>query len=184
MKDKKCAYCKQYFTPHPSRPLQNVCFPPKDCAWKYQEVLKLKKSRKETAEKKKSIMTHPEWLELYQKVFNTFIRMRDKNEPCISCDTIKPVEFAAGHFYPTTYQYLRFNEDNVHKQCNRHCNMMKRGNLHEYRPRLIKKIGIRRVEKLDNDKHREFRISIPEIQEKIKEYKLKIKELIKQNIAA
>ena len=29
----------------------------------------------------------------------------------------------AGHYWATTYSYLRFNEDNVHKQCSKNCNM-------------------------------------------------------------
>ena len=151
----------------------------------YCAVIRLQQSRGRTAEKeskektkamKIGLLTHSDYLKMLQTVFNAFIRKRDAELPCISCGTQKNVEYAAGHFYPTTYQYLRFNEDNVHKQCNKSCNMMKRGNLLEYRPALIKKIGMERVEVLDNTRHLHLDLSIPEIKEQIIIYKQKLKE--------
>ena len=87
------------------------------------------------------------------------------------------VKYDAGHFYPTTYQYLRFNEDNVHKQCSNNCNLHKSGNFQEYSPRLEARIGMERVQKLHHDRHKRLELSIPELKELIKEYKLKIKQL-------
>ena len=82
-----------------------------------------------------------------QKVFNAFIRERDKDKGCICCG--KPGELQAGHFYSAgKYNHMRFNEDNVHGQ-NKGCNYYKSGNLLEYRKELIKKIGLKRVQKLD-----------------------------------
>ena len=54
---------------------------------------------------------------------------------------------------------------------------MMSGNLLEYRPRLIERIGIERVEELDSKRHNLLDISIPEIQDKIKEYKERTKKL-------
>ena len=179
VRTKKCKYCKEPFEINPIYPLQYVCS--WGCGLALNKINATKKEAKDWKEKKavmvEKLMTHKDYLKLLQVVFNTFIRMRDKDLPCITCGTSKNIEYAAGHFYPTTYQYLRFNEDNVHLQCNKSCNMMKRGNLLEYRPALIKKIGIERVEILDNTRHLELQISIPELKEKIKEYKLKIKNL-------
>jgi hypothetical protein len=129
------------------------------------------------AKEKESTLTHSDYIQLFQKVFNTYIRFRDKDLPCISCGTKRPVKYDAGHFYPTTYQFLRFNEDNVHKQCSFTCNKNKSGNLSEYRPALIKKIGLERVLWLDNNRHKLLDITIPELIEQIKIYKLKIKEI-------
>lgn len=126
---------------------------------------------------KKALMTKPEWLNLLQVTFNTFIRLRDKDEPCISCGCKTSNKFDAGHLYPTTYSYLRFNEDNVNKQCSYNCNLMKSGNVEEYRVGLEKKIGFLRLQKLHNDRHKKLELSVPEIQEMIKQYKLKIKQL-------
>jgi hypothetical protein len=143
----------------------------------YLKKEKVKKQKKEHRELKQSMLTHKDYIKMLQVVFNTFIRTRDKDEKCISCGTRKAVQYAAGHFWATTYQYLRFNEDNVHKQCNKNCNMMKSGNLLEYRPRLVKRIGLERVEALDNDRHKMLDLSIPEIKDLIKLYKEKTKAL-------
>ncbi len=179
IKTKKCKHCKQPFAINPKFPLQYICN--YLCAIARNEELKKKKEAKESKEKTKvmriGLLTHSDYLKMLQVVFNSFIRLRDKDLPCITCSTQKNIEYAAGHFYPTTYQYLRFNEDNVHKQCNKACNMMLRGNLLEYRPALIKKIGIERVEALDNTRHLELRLSIPEIKELIIIYKQKLKQL-------
>lgn len=179
MKKRRCKNkgCNEIF--EPQRPLQYLCSP--KCAYEYQKLLREKKEAKELRDVKKSLLTHKDYIKMFQTVFNAYIRKRDEKLPCISCGTTKNVEYAAGHYIPTTYQYHRFNEDNVHKQCNQYCNMHKRGNLHEYRINLIKKIGLERVEYLENTKHMMLEITIPEIQEKIKEYKLKLKELCKQN---
>lgn len=58
----------------------------------------------------------------------------------------------AGHYYPTTKSYTRFNENNVHGQCVR-CNHYLSANLTEYRKHLITKIGIDEVYKLDVQKN-------------------------------
>lgn len=82
------------------------------------------------------------------KHFNKFIRERDKGKPCISCG--KYTTLQAGHFYSGGhYSGLRFNPDNVWGQCLR-CNYYLSGDLSNYRKNLIARIGIERVEKLDN----------------------------------
>src|SRR5688572_21842229 len=79
-----------------------------------------------------------------QKVFNTFIRLRDtqtglihgtKYFVCISCGESKELsEMHAGHYWPAGgHEAVRFDEDNVHGQC-RHCNYFKHGNEKGYRP--------------------------------------------------
>ena len=176
IKPKKCKECNETFTP--SRPLQSVCS--WSCSLKYGEKYKAKKDAKDWKAKKSKmkaeLMTHKDWVRLYQITFNTFIRLRDKDLPCVSCGTTKCEEFHAGHYIATTYQYLRFNENNVHKQCSK-CNTHLRGNSIPYRIELIKRIGLEEVEYLENSRHMMLQITIPEIQEKIKEYKEKIKYL-------
>lgn len=81
------------------------------------------------------------------RVFNKWIRERDKEEPCICCGKFGALQ--AGHFYSAgKYNHMRFNPDNVHGQL-KGCNYYKSGNLLEYRKRLIEKIGEERVKKLD-----------------------------------
>lgn len=75
------------------------------------------------------------------KIFNQFIRERDKDKPCISCG-IRPSQ-DAGHYWPTSTHpqpAMRFNEQNVHGQC-RSCNRFKEGNRQGYREGLIKRYG-------------------------------------------
>jgi hypothetical protein len=103
--------------------------------------------------------------------------MRDKNLPCVSCDT--PMMNRKGdcsHYYPTTYQYLRFNEYNCNLACVT-CNQFKHGNIQEYTPRLEKKIGVNNMQWLHAHRHDRLEMSIPDIKEKIKYYKKKIASL-------
>ncbi len=181
VKPRKCKHCGNTFTPQYST-MQNCCTP--ICAIEYAKTVKEKKEakewQKEKKERKEAIMSHSEWLKLLQVVFNSYIRERDKNQPCISCGTTnKNIVYAAGHFWTVKgFPSVRFDEDNLHLQCNAHCNMFLAGNINEYRPRLIEKIGIERFEALEKRARTQtLKLSIPEIKEKIKEYKQKIKEL-------
>ena len=180
-----CKQCKDKFIPKYF--LQKHCMKNDVCVraeldMKYAQKQKQEKKalKEDTAERAKKLMRYGDYIQLLQVQFNAYIRARDKDLDCISCGKSrydKKIVFAAGHFYPTTYQYLRFNEDNVHKQCNKYCNMMKRGNLLEYRPNLIKKIGMERFLALENSRHLTLQLSIPEIQEKITHYKTLTKKL-------
>lgn len=178
---RKCKNCEAKYVVNPKYPLFPCCCIP--CAIHYQSKMKAKKEAKDwkvkKSEMKSDLMTHKDWIKLYQVTFNTFIRLRDKDLPCISCGVVKCEEFHAGHYVASTYQYLRFNENNVHKQCSR-CNTHLRGNSIPYRIELIKRIGLEEVELLENSRHMMLEITIPEIKEKIKEYKQRIKYLSKK----
>ncbi|MBW5405927.1 recombination protein NinG, partial [Morganella morganii] len=53
-----------------------------------------------------------------QTAFNAYIRERDKDLPCISCGRHHTGQYHAGHYRTTkAMPELRFDEDNVHKQC-------------------------------------------------------------------
>lgn len=81
-----------------------------------------------------------------QEHFNKFIRLRDKDQKCISCNNSGN---QAGHYFSAGhYRALRFNEDNCNLQC-MPCNYYKHGNLIEYRINLVKKIGEKRVKDLE-----------------------------------
>lgn len=88
-------------------------------------------------------------LKLTQATFNGWIRFRDAGEPCISCGRNTGAKVNAGHYLSVgSHPELRFNSLNVWLQCE-HCNMFKSGNIGEYRPRLIDKIGLELVEWLE-----------------------------------
>lgn len=173
MKKRTCKICKAKYIPE-HQTIMPLCSA--KCIVTYHNILKDKKEKKEIGEMKKSLLTHKDYIQLLQKVFNTFIRLRDKDLSCISCGRTNVEEFHAGHYVNSTYQYHRFNENNVNKQCS-YCNTHLRGNLIDYRKGLIAKIGLEEVEYLENSKRMMLEISIPEIKEKIKEYKKRIKEM-------
>ena len=125
---------------------------------------------------KEKLKSQADYVKDLQTVFNTYIRMRDKDLPCVSCGVFVAEEFHAGHYLPTTFQVLRFNEFNVWKQCSR-CNTHLRGNITAYRIELINRIGLAEVEKLENKRHEISKLSIPDLKAKIVHYKAQIKIL-------
>jgi hypothetical protein len=155
-----------------------------ECSIVYSKLLTEKKRIKEAKEIRKEmklkIMTHKDWFKLLQIAVNTFVRLRDKHKPCVSCGRTDVEEFHAGHYISSTNSFLRFNELNIHKQCS-YCNTHLRGNLIPYRQELIKRIGLNEVEKLESEVKKEYKISVPEIQELIKTFKEKIKLLNSNN---
>lgn len=177
-KAKKCAECKVVFTP--KRVGEKVCS--MKCAIdfgkKQLEKENTKARRKEDKEFKEKNKKKSKHVQELQIIFNKFIRIRDKDEPCISCDSeAGHFKLTAGHFWPSTYENLRFDEDNVHGQCWFNCNKNRHGNINEYRIRLIEKIGLERVERLDQERHNNPDLTKEEIIELKEIYKLKIKEL-------
>lgn len=74
-----------------------------------------------------------------QKVFNKYIRLRDKGRPCISCGLPKTLQ--AGHYFAVSgYDGLRFDEDNVNGEC-AGCNCFNESHLILYGQNLKAKIG-------------------------------------------
>jgi hypothetical protein len=88
--------------------------------------------------------------QLAQKVFNTYIRMRD-GKVCISCGFVGDGrQFHCGHYKPRgMFSQLAFSEENCSSQCSI-CNNHLSGNLVAYREALINKIGLDRVEYLES----------------------------------
>jgi hypothetical protein len=107
---------------------------------------KLRKDSKRELNKKDSSFQRKK----AQSSFNEFIRLRDKNLGCISCDKNKDWagQWHAGHFHSVgARKDLRFNEDNCHKQCSV-CNNYLSGNLVNYKDSLVEKIGPDRFQAL------------------------------------
>lgn len=99
---------------------------------------------------------------------------------CISCHV--PIKIGSsncqgGHYlnkksHPVHY----FNEDNVHPQCFR-CNHRLEGNSANYRINLIEKIGLERVEWLEDNRHGKFKMDRVDYAEKTEHYKELNKQL-------
>lgn len=146
---KKCKWCKDTF--QPERQFQEVC-QPFPCSFELSKEKARAKQKKKDKARLQDLQPLSHWLDETQKVFNAFIRARDAGNPCISCGTPVTNEWCAGHYRTRgAAGHLRYNEQNVHRQCNRYCNQELSGNIINYRPRLIEKIGVEAVEALEND---------------------------------
>ena len=100
-----------------------------------------KEQRARQAERRQAVKPLSYFIKQAQQAFNEFIRYRDRDLPCISCGRHHDGQYHAGHFRTTgANPELRFDEDNCHKQCSV-CNNHLSGNLINYRPALILKIG-------------------------------------------
>jgi Bacteriophage Lambda NinG protein len=105
--------------------------------------------RVQTREKLEALKPLSHFVAKAQTVFNRYIRARDAGLPCISCGTLEAVQWHAGHYLTTAARpELRFDEDNVHKQCSQ-CNDHLSGNVLQYRIGLLERIGLARVEALE-----------------------------------
>lgn len=144
---------------------------------------KAKKERKEYREAKVKAKTRREWVQDAQAAFNTFIRCRDANLPCVSCGRHHQGQYHAGHYMPTsTRPSLRFNELNVWKQCSV-CNNHMHGNLVHYRIELLYRIGADMVDWLEGE-HEPAKYTIPELEEIKRVYTAKARELKRKMEAA
>lgn len=170
---RKCAVktCRDLFD---KRSMGHVACSP-SCAQIIAEEIRKKKERKADKVRKEKLKTRADYAADAQAVFNRYTNMRDRSEPCISCDKSAEVGgvWNASHYKSRgAYSALRFHLWNVHKSCYR-CNVELSANLGEYRPRLIKKIGIEKVEFLENHpRSRKFE----------KEYLIRLKNIFNRKI--
>lgn len=152
---KPCKVCGSMFRPFSST--ARVCSPV--CA---RKIVKADKKAEKVQDRAKRESQKPikKLKAEAQKAFNEWIRMRDADQPCISCDTLNPPmkpggAWDAGHFISRgSHPELAFDEDNVHKQC-KTCNAgggkyahKERTVNEQYEERLIARIGAERVERL------------------------------------
>ena len=118
-----------------------------------------------------------------QTAFNEYIRNRDAAEPCISCGRHHEGKYDAGHYRtrgasPST----RYDETNCHKQCVP-CSQHLSGNIENYTPRLIEKIGQEAFDRLMGP-HPVIKWTREGLQELAKHYREKTRELRKHQEAA
>lgn len=159
-KVKTCAYekCGREFLP--VRPMQQVCGPL--CAGRLVKARALERKRQEQAETrarkdaiKRIAVLESECRDIVQEI----ARIRDRDDGCISCHVGPNYD---GIWHGSHYRShggcssLQFHLWNIHKSCEQ-CNFFKGGNVAEYHPRLVEKIGADRVDWLDDQpKSRKF----------------------------
>jgi len=158
-KQVKCQSCAEPF--FRSRALQRACSP--SCAQRMVEKKKAQEGAKaatvdrvKTKARLREMEGMPKLLKRAETAFNKFIRVRDKNKPCISCGKPLGGQAVGGYFDCGHYRsvgsapHMRFVEDNAHGQC-KNCNRHLAGNHVEYRKGLVKRIGQKSVESIESD---------------------------------
>lgn len=166
-KPKTCPICSTEYIPRSS--LQKVCHNYK-CAIAFNKQRdaeiaareQRKREREQSADlkqRREALKTRAEWEREAQAAFNRYIRMRDMYQECISHPgkLISNSNYLTGSAVDASHyrsrgaaSHLRFNVFNVHSACTR-CNRQLSGNAVEYRIRLIERIGLERVERLEAD---------------------------------
>jgi uncharacterized protein YecT (DUF1311 family) len=166
-----CRVCSKPF--EPARPLQSVCS--MRCAVRQVKAQKTDLKR-QTKARKEAVKPRSKWLQEAQQAFNAWIRARDACKGCISCGT-HVGKANAGHYLSTAARpELRFDELNVHLQCER-CNTYLHGNLIAYRQALIERIGLSAVESLEGP-HPAQKWTVYELKAIKDEYRARLKEIV------
>jgi len=193
MPRRKCKICREWF--HPKFSNEWWCCP--EHGYQYSQLLLAKKKqeaerrrREETQQEKRhtkirklAVQPLSYFHKQAQSAFNEYIRTRDASEPCISCGRFHEGKYDAGHYRtrgasPAT----RYDETNCHKQCVP-CNQHLSGNIENYTPNLIKKIGQAAFDRLMGP-HPVKKWTREQLQELAAHYRQKTRELIKQRSEA
>lgn len=188
---RKCRYCKEYRKVSDMLVINGAAYCDHDHAVKYaiQSAPKARKKaekkdrqrkRQDTQRRREALKTKPELTKECQKAFNAYIRERDKAKPCISCG--KPPNSNTNEWDCSHYRsvgacpQLRFDPLNAHKSC-KYCNQYLSGNIVEYRPRLIDKIGVEQAEWIEGP-HELKKYSIEDLKELTSKFKRMKEEVL------
>jgi hypothetical protein len=188
---RKCAICKmpeQRWPMKPQNSLTRVCSI--GCALakaRADEAVKARKvaaaAAKQNRADRERIKTLAQWTKEAQAAVNAWVRLRDEvaGLPCISCQRHHQGQWHAGHYRSTAAApHLRFDTDrNIWRQCSV-CNLHLSANLINYRASLIKMIGIKAVESLEND-NTVRKYSKDDLRQIRDDYRRKYRELKKKN---
>lgn len=178
--------CGASFVPTFSR-AQKVCSWACGLAIKDVNQEKARKSlaqveRKDIKVRKEALKTRADHLKDAQKAVNEFIRLRDKDLPCVSCGRFHEGQWHAGHFRSVNaHPELRFEPLNIWRQC-APCNTHKSGDLLNYRQELVRRIGADAVEWLEGP-HLPKKYTVEQLKALAAEYRAKLKELKKGQAA-
>lgn len=146
-----CKVCKAFYPR--VRMGQKVCSQP--CSQLWAEAMRAKKAteeacrgRAELRARREAIKPRAKWLSECQAILNRYVRLRDRDLPCCSCD--RPGswdgQWHASHLRSVgAASAVRFHLWNVHKACSI-CNNHLSGNIAEYLPRVRARIGHDKVD--------------------------------------
>lgn len=110
------------------------------------------KDKRDTKKALEKFKTPTQWEKECRDIVQEIARLRDRNDGCISCHMGPNYggQWHGSHFRPAgNNAAVQFHLWNIHKACAQ-CNLFKGGNISEYRPRLVEKIGADRVAWLES----------------------------------
>jgi hypothetical protein len=137
--------------------------------------------RKEKAERKKKLRTKSGAAKAAQKAFNAWVRLRDRDFPCVSCGRHHQGKYNAGHYRSVgAAPELRFEPLNVHKQCEP-CNSHLSGNIVEYRIELARRIGQKNLDWLEGP-HEPARHTIEQLDEIAAHYRAECRRMERDSV--
>jgi hypothetical protein len=112
-----------------------------------------------------------------KKACHAYIKARDMGNLCICCDRPLGKNYDSGHFLESgNHPKIRYDEDNIHSQ-SVYCNQYKGGDSDDYRGRLINKIGVARVRRLESMKGGTVKRTCEDYKEIEDYYKAKLKQI-------
>ena len=176
MNRKKCKHCREYF--RPEKRLQHYCLKA-ECVEAWVISLREAQWKKRKKQIKEELKTLEDYYQEALKAFNAYIRERDKNKPCVSCGAKEGTyRITSGHYFPQGQnRSIALDERNAHGQCWYNCNSNKSGNLSEYLPELINRIGQDGYDELQRLRHETKKYNRDDLKAIREDYKEKLKEL-------
>lgn len=177
----RCKNCKEKFEKKYPNQMGKLsyCLEKDECISEFWRVANDISWKKRKAQMKKNLKTVTDYYNEAIEAFNEYIRERDKDKPCVSCGAeAGTYTMSSGHYFPQgANKSIGLDERNAHGQCWYNCNSNKSGNLSEYLPELINRIGKDNYEDLQRLRHITKRYTRQELEEITKQYKQKLKEL-------
>ena len=183
---KKCCGCKKRFKTELMIITPIGAFHSSECRYEYA-VSKPKELKEKTDKfiddrhkvKKKEYNANklPPRKAATKKACHLYIRMRDKDKPCICCNEPLGDDFHAGHFMESgNNPHTRYDENNIHGQ-RAYCNTFKGGDSGDYENNLRLRIGDAEVDRLKDLKGGTVKRTADDYRKIEAYYNDKIKEL-------
>lgn len=89
---------------------------------------------------------------------------------CYTCENVFEVKrLHCGHYVSRVFKAVRWDYDNARPQCYG-CNIYRKGDAATFRENLIHEIGEERVEAVEKKRKQEVRLTVENLQEKIKAF--------------
>ena len=140
--------------------------------------------RQKFREKKKEIKGLAHWQRQTQGVINKYARLRDRNQPCISCgkwdhelkEAVRKGKWDGGHYKTVGgHPEIRFNTKNINKQC-LSCNGFNGGNIAGQQEGIEARYGQERLDWLNGPHEFKF-YSIDDLERFRKIFNKRIRKL-------